>query len=108
MQPAIERGGNTHTFEDVIISVLKGDMQLWTTERGSAVTQIINHPRKRQIHWIWAGGDMGQVLAFQDSIRAYGKAFGCTEMTLAGRSGWQRVLKKHGWTKEGIVMEAKL
>lgn len=108
LAPAIMRGGNTHTFADAVLCVLKGEMQLWSAEGGSVVTQIIIHPRKRQIHWIWAGGDMGQVLAFQNSIRSYGKAHGCAEMTLAGRTGWGRVLKSHGWAGKGIIMEATL
>ena len=83
-------------------------MQLWTAEEGSAVTQINIYPRKRQIHWIWAGGNMKQVLAFQDSIRAFGKAHGCDEMTLAGRFGWKRVLQSYGWKNKGIVMGATI
>lgn len=82
-------------------------MQLWTAERGSAVTEVNTYPRKRVIHWIWAGGDMDQVLDFQDSVRRYAKSLGCTEMTLGGRFGWQRVLKSHGWKPKGIVMEAE-
>lgn len=108
LQPAIDAGGNTHTFEDVIIAVLRGDMQLWHAPDGSAVTQINEHPARRSIHWIWAGGNLDQVLDFQDSVRAFGRAHGCTEMTLAGRNGWQRALKAHGWEAKGVIMGASL
>ncbi|NKX40950.1 hypothetical protein HGG71_05635 [Rhodobacteraceae bacterium R_SAG2] len=108
LQPALDHGGNTHGFEDIILSVLKGDMQLWTADKASAVTEVTDYPKKRVIHWFLAGGDMAAVLDFQQSIRTYGKALGCTEMTLSGRSGWQRALKSHGWTQKGIVMEATL
>lgn len=108
LQPALDAGGNTHSFEDIILSVLKGDMQLWHAPNGSVVTQIIEHPQRREIHWFLAGGDMSQVLGFQDSVRAYARHLGCTAMVLGGRAGWQRALKDDGWQTKGIVMEATL
>lgn len=107
IQPALD-AGSTHTFEDVILSVLKGDMQLWHTPKGSAVTEVINAPRKRIMHWFLAGGEMDQVLRFQDSIRIYARAIGCTEMTLSGRPGWVKVLRRHGWTQKGVLMGAEI
>lgn len=108
LQAAINRGGNTHTFEDVVLEVLRGDMQLWATDTATAVTQINVYPQGRKIHWIWAGGEMGQVLDLQDSVREFGRINGCNGMTLAGRSGWQRTLKSHGWKPQGVIMEAAI
>ena len=52
-----------------------------------------------------AGGDMQQIIDFQESAAEWGKAHGCTQMTLSGRLGWQRALKNHGWRVSGVVME---
>lgn len=108
LQPALDAGGNTHSFEDIILSVLKGDMQLWHAPKGSAVTEVIDFPRKRVIHVFLAGGDMAQIIDFQQSAAAYGRALGCSQMTLSGRSGWQRVLKAHGWQPTQVLMEVAL
>ena len=108
LEPALARGGKTHTFEDVVNAVITGDMQLWHTKRGAAVTQIIDHPRKRVLFWFLAGGELEQVLDFQQSIRAFGRANGCEAMMLAGRKGWARALIDHGWQSSGVVMEAAL
>ena len=101
LDPALDVGGNTHTFADIITAVMAGEMQLWQGPKGAAVTLILSHPQKRLIHFFLAGGEMEQVLDFQDSVAAWGKAHGCTEMTLAGRVGWSRVLKPFGWERQG-------
>jgi hypothetical protein len=30
---------------------------------------------------------------------------GCDSMTIAGRSGWKRVLKSHDWHEQFVVLE---
>lgn len=104
LDPALEAGGNTHTFADVITAVIAGEMQLWQGPKGAAVTCVYDYPRKRIIHFFLAGGEMEQVLDFQTSVAAWGKSQGCTEMTLAGRIGWGRVLKPYGWQRRGEIM----
>lgn len=104
LRSAIERGGDTHTFQDVMRKIFAGDFQLWLGPEGAAVTQVIDFPQKRVIHVLYAGGKMGQIIDFQESAAAWGKAIGCSEMTLSGRFGWQRVLDKHGWKPQTVVM----
>lgn len=106
LQPALDRGGNTHTFEDVIKEIEAGNMQLWTGPKGAAVTMVYDFPRKRMLHVFIAGGDLEQVLDFVPSMEAWGRAAGCTEMTLAGRRGWARVLKD--WKPVHTVLAKEL
>lgn len=108
LQPAIDRCGGTHTFEDVVDEIERGDMQLWTADAGSIVTSITTYPRKRIIQIFLAGGEMAQVLDFLPSIEAFAKAWGCAEMTCSGRYGWVRVLQPRGWTKKGIMMGVEI
>ena len=103
--PALDAGGNTHSFTDIITGVIKGDMQLWHGPKGAAVTLITDFPQKRVLHVLLAGGDMQQIIDFQDSAFTWGKAHGCTQLSLSGRAGWQRALKDHGWHTSGVVME---
>lgn len=104
IEAALEYSGGTHEYEDIQEAVMSGRMQLWAGETGCAVTEIITYPKKKVLHVFLAGGDMNQIIDFQDSAVEFGKMNGCTAMTLAGRRGWVKVLDKHGWSQSFVVM----
>jgi len=104
IQAALDVGGNTHDFSDIVEGVLKGSMQLWAGETGCAITEIVVYPKKKVLHVFLAGGDMGQIIDFQESAIQFGKMNGCEAMTLSGRRGWTKVLNKHGWVEVLSVM----
>jgi hypothetical protein len=108
IEDALEYSGGTHTFEDVTQSILSGRMQLWPAERACAVTEIVVYPKKRVLHVFLAGGEMGQIIDMVSSANAWGKAQGCTSMTIAGRKGWERVLAKHGYKPVMTVLEREI
>lgn len=104
IESALEYSGGTHAFADIVAGVLKGSMQLWAGEKGCAITEIVSYPNKKVIHVFLAGGDMQQIIDFQQSAIEFGKMNGCSSMTIAGRKGWTKVLDKHGWKESFVVM----
>lgn len=102
---ALSYSGGTHTFEDVVDGVTSGRMQLWPAERGCAVTEIVVYPKKRVLHVFLAGGEMETIVSMIDSATEWGKAQGCTSMTISGRRGWERVLGRHGYKPVMTVLE---
>jgi len=104
IQSALEKGGGTHDFKDIVDGVLSGHMQLWFGVKGCAVTEIIVYPNKKVLHVFLAGGDQGhgieQITDMHDDAVEWGKAQGCDGMTIAGRKGWQRVLESKGWKQQ--------
>jgi hypothetical protein len=100
--------GGTHEFIDIVNGVLSGTMQLWAGERGCAVTEITVYPRKKILHVFLAGGDMEQILDFQESAAEFARINKCDSMTIAGRRGWTRVLDKHDWEESFCVMSKEL
>jgi len=108
IEDALEYADGSHTFEDIVREVLLGRMHLWYGDNGCAVTEFVVYPRKKVIHVFLAGGDMQQILDFEESAAAWGKANGCTGMTIAGRRGWSKVLGKHGWSDKFLVMGRKI
>jgi hypothetical protein len=98
----------SHTFQDICRGVLNGDLHLWQGKDGCAVTEFTVYPTKKVMHVFLAGGKMQQILDFEESAAIWGKACGCTEMTLAGRKGWTKILGDRGWTEIHTVMGRKL
>jgi len=107
IEAALEYGGATHNFDDVTALILEGKLQLWPAERGCWVTEITQYPRKKVLHVFLAGGELEQVLDMHDDVIKWAKAQGCESLTQAGRKGWTKVLKKHGWKEQLVLMEKR-
>jgi len=104
IQSALNKGGDTHNFKDIVDGVISGHMQLWLGVNGCAVTEIVVYPNKKVLHVFLAGGDQGQgikqITDMHDDAMAWGKQQGCVGMTVTGRKGWKRVLQSKGWTEQ--------
>ena len=104
IQSALNKGGDTHNFKDIVDGVISGHMQLWLGVNGCAVTEIVVYPNKKVLHVFLAGGDQGQgikqITDLHDDAMAWGKQQGCVGMTVTGRKGWKRVLQSKGWTEQ--------
>lgn len=105
---ALGYSGGTHTPTDVVESILKGHMQLWPGEQACAVTEIVVYPNKKVLHVFLAAGDMENIVDMQRSAEKWGKAQGCTAMTIAGRKGWARVLKGVGYEEKFVTLAKEL
>ena len=104
IERALAKGGNTHSFKDIVDGVLSGHMQLWAGEKGCAVTEIVVYPNKKVLHVFLAGGKLQQIEDMHDDAVKWGKAQGCEGMTLSGRKGWTKILDKKGWQPHQIVL----
>jgi len=104
IQSALNKGGDTHNFKDVVDGVLSGKMQLWLNANGCAVTELVVYPNKKVLHVFLAGGDKGQgikqVTDMHDDAVEWGKQQGCVGMTVTGRKGWKKVLTSKGWPEQ--------
>jgi len=108
LEPALEYSGGTHEWEDIAEGVHSTRMQLWANERGAAITEILEYPRKRVLNVFLAGGDMDQILEMLDSAKAWGAQQGCDAIMMSGRKGWLRVLNKHGWEERFSTMASEI
>lgn len=105
IEAALEYSGGTHGFDDIARSCYEGAMQLWPAPRGCGVTEIVVYPKKKVLHVFLAGGELDQLTDMIADAAAWGRANGCEAMTMAGRSGWERVLGREGWKPVFRVME---
>ena len=87
----------THSMDDVrrLIECGSGQHQFWAGKRSAIVTEIVVSPRRWSLHFWLAGGDLEEILEMKPLIEAWGKAAGCSRVTISGRIGWERVLKDY-------------
>ena len=97
IEAALEYSGGTHDFEDVVNQVKQGMLQFWPAPDACAITEILTYPKKKVMHIFLAGGNMDTIVAMNESAERFAKFNGCTGMSIAGRTGWSRVLKAKGY-----------
>jgi hypothetical protein len=110
IESALVYTGGTHTFEDVVESVEKGEAQYWAGPTSCIVTTIDEQPRQRILHFFLAAGNQVELDAMVPGIIEWGKEEGCVKARMVGRKGWVKsFLPKTGWTELGhVIMEKPL
>lgn len=108
IEAALEYGGGTHEFSDVVESIYKGHMQLWPAEESCLVTELVNYPRKKVLHIFLGGGKLDEILGMHADVIQWAKAQGCDSLTMSGRKGWTKALKSHEWKDTLVVFEKRI
>lgn len=111
IEAALQYSGGTHTFEDIVEGVERGELQFWPGPDSVIVTEIAQYPRRKALHFFLAGGHLPELEAMTPEILAWGREQGCNQATLCGRRGWDRTfLTRTGWavTQELVVLEKSL
>jgi hypothetical protein len=109
VEAALEYSGGTHDFEDVVQMVEGHRLQLWPAKDSVVLTEIIDYPRLKNLHYFLAGGDLDELSRMRPLIESWGKSIGCTRVTLAGRRGWAKTfLKDEGYSPQWSVLAKEL
>ena len=104
---ALEYGGGTHLFSDIVTSIVEGKMQLWPAKDSCLVTEITVFPRKKVLHVFLGGGNLEEIISMHDSVIQWAKDQGCESLTMTGRHGWSKALKKNGWKSQLVLLEKR-
>lgn len=110
LEAALSYAGDTHTFEDVAALISQGRLQFWPGVTSAIVTEIIEYPRTRTLHFFLAGGNLPELQAMYPLVIEWGRGQGCTTATLTGRKGWTRsfLSTAEGWNESLVVMTKDL
>jgi hypothetical protein len=89
--------------------VVDGDAQVWHEDDAVFVTEIHDTPGHRELHfWLAAGTLDEDMFSLANKVMDWGRDQGCTVATLNGRRGWERTLKRTGWTLRHIELQKVL
>ena len=97
IEQALEYANGTHTTDDIFRGIEKKQFQLWDAEKSCLITEILEYPQKKVCHVFLGAGDLEEIMGMHESVITWAKACGCTELTVSGRAGWQKPLKKENW-----------
>ena len=91
------------------------DKQVWTgairtlANAGAIIGfEIKDYPGgARELHGMFAAGELESILSLIDQAIECGKSLGCTVATIASRSGWARLLESRGFGphQQSIIKE---
>jgi hypothetical protein len=102
-QKALDRGGNTHTIDDVVAMVNTGHAMFWEKGDGVVVTELVTFPRLKVVRYWLVAGALDDVLALQNDIDTWARFNGCQMATASGRKGWGRAAASSGWKPDLIT-----
>jgi len=93
------------TEAEVIAELLAGRATLWPGEKSAFVTVLYDDP-PRMHAWL-GGGDGADMEALSTGMSAWARAQGAKWVTVNGRRGWKRKLRKHGFEpRDGELWKA--
>jgi len=102
---ALRYAHNSHTYEQVIDIVKRGDAQLWALKDSAIVTEIIDYPQRRTLRFWLAGGNLKTLLEVEPKIRKWSILYRCRAVEIIGRKGWEKVMKDYEPTAIVLVKE---
>jgi hypothetical protein len=95
----------SHTLEDVKSDIDSGAAQLWSGEESVIVTQIVDTPQQRELHFWLAAGTLDELERMYPVVEQFGRIAGCRVCKMLGRPGWARtwLTRDAGWEPVGVV-----
>ena len=102
---ALRYAHKSHTYEQVIDIVKRGDAQLWAFDDSAIVTEIIDYPQRRTLRFWLAGGNLKTLLEVEPKIRKWSILYRCEAVEIIGRKGWEKVMKDYEPTAIVLVKE---
>jgi len=110
VEAALARSGGTHGVADVFHRVARGQAQFWTDPDGFAVTELVAHPRCRELRGWLAGGSLAAAERIEAYVEDYARRNGCRRIVTTCRRGWERswMTKRAGYEPEQITLVKEL
>jgi len=105
MRKALRLGSDTHTVEDLVEALKRGEMQAWTNDRAIVITEIAQTPRRRFVHFFLSAGELEGVFDLMEEIEKWALDQGCEFARACVRPGYEPILKAKGWKRRMIMME---
>lgn len=101
LEPALTDGD---TWADVEQRLTEQTAQLWIGGECAMVTEIWGDC----LHVWLAGGRLRSIMELRPGVEETARHWGLKRITISGRPGWDRVLKRVGYARNGVELEKRL
>ena len=108
MEKALRLMGGTHTLEDVVEAIKKGELQLFHNDRAIVITEIAVSPRRKFAHVFMSAGELDGVFALGDQLLQWAKDNDIEFGRAFVRPGYEKLLKDIGWKTKMLMMDFDL
>lgn len=99
IEKALCYGRNCYTYDDVCKKTIEGEYIFIPLPKSVMLCEVAVLPNYKMFHCFIAAGDLDELLTAGTTQLGEGaKAYGCECISITGRRGWERHLKKQGWT----------
>jgi len=107
-KPQIERAlrglEDLYSFDGIVYSVLQNRLHFYEFGECCVFMELDTFENCKVYHCFLACGDMEEIMYAEKHINEVAKRLGCKYMSIAGRTGWPRVLRNAGWEHKLSVL----
>lgn len=97
IEKALAHGEGSHTFDDVVARVMRGELHFFTFDGCCLFMQVVQYPQFKNYHCFVAVGDQESLDAAGVHMQNLAREYGCKYLSISGRVGWERRLRTRGW-----------
>ena len=105
MRKALRIGSDTHSLNDVIGCLERGEMQAFWNDKAVIMTSLVQSPQRKYLEIFMSAGEMDAVLELFPQVEEWALDHGAEFGRAMVRPGFERIFKERGWKKKSVVME---
>jgi hypothetical protein len=97
IEAALGYADHSHTFDNIVDMVVTGAAHFYPLENSFVLMEVLTYPQHKNYHVFLAGGTKEEILDVHPWMLENARKLNCKYVTVCGRLGWVRELKRHGW-----------
>lgn len=106
IEAALREGEGGYTMEAVEAALADGRQSLVEFEKAAVVLEILHFGERKVLNVFALGGErgaLGDLPKYEPWLNAVAKGVGAS-LRLEGRRGWARVMRRHGWRQQTVIL----
>ena len=105
IEKALWYGKHSHTYNDICEKVITGKLIFIPLPNSVMICEVSTQPQHKTFHCFIAAGDLDELSTVgTKQLEDAAIAYECRYISVVGRRGWERTLKKQGWDAPLVVM----
>ena len=108
IESALNYANNSHSFDNIVDMVVTGAVHFYPLENSYVLMEVQTFPNHKVYHVFLAGGEKEEILDVHPWMLENAKVLGCKYVTICGRLGWVKELKKRGWIYQYAILSKEV